>query len=127
MQSRCFRLPLLLFLLLHGSGTKAMEQPNKLDGEGGPQRCSEATTTLLQTRLNRAHGSWLSDHPQPSDFEMEAQRLNLVVKAESIKAHALKRYECSLELSMDEALAAEAMEKPVLVLSPEDTQESITP
>ena len=126
MQSRRFRLPLLLMLLL-GSGATAMEQPNKLDGEGGPQRCNEATTKLLQTRLNRAQGTWLADHPTPSDFELEAQRLNLVVKAESIKAHALRRYECSLELNMDEALAAEAMEKPVLVLSPEQTQEPISP
>ena len=126
MQSRRLRLPLLLVLLL-GSGATAMEQPNKLDGEGGPQRCNDATTKLLQTRLNRAHGSWLAGHPTPSDFELEAQHLNLVVKAESIKAHALRRYECSLELSMDEALAAAAMDKPVLVLSPEEMLEPSSP
>ena len=98
---RVIRLPLLLLLLASPAG--AMEKPEKLDGSGEAQRCSDSITKLMQTRLNRAQRAWAKTNPNPSRFEREAQHINQVVKAESIKAHALKTYECSLKLRLETA------------------------
>ena len=57
-------------------------------------------------RLERAQASWDEENPTPSDFELEAQYLNQVVKAESIKAYALQKYECRLKLSLPDEEAA---------------------
>ena len=86
-----FRLPLLLALPLLAPAVLAEE---------GPQRCSDEITRLMQIRLERAQTSWDKENPTPSDFQLEAQYLNQVVKAESIKAHALKKYECRLKLNL---------------------------
>jgi hypothetical protein len=101
---RVIRLPLLLLLL--ASPAVAMEKPEKLDGSGEAQRCSDSITKLMQTRLNRAQRAWAKTNPNPSRFEREAQHINQVVKAESIKAHALKTYECSLKLRLETAESA---------------------
>ena len=101
---RVIRLPLLLLLLASPAG--AMEKPEKLDGSGEAQRCSDSITKLMQTRLNRAQRAWAKTNPNPSRFEREAQHINQVVKAESIKAHALKTYECSLKLRLETAESA---------------------
>ena len=94
-----FRLPLLLALPLLTPAVLA---------EGGPQRCNDEITRLMQVRLERAQASWAEENPTPSDFQLEAQYLNQVVKAESIKAHALNKYECRLKLSLpDEEPAAD--------------------
>ena len=98
---RVIRLPLLLLLLASPAG--AMEKPEKLDGSGEAQRCSDSITKLMQTRLNRAQRAWAKTNPNPNRFEREAQHINQVVKAESIKAHALKTYECSLKLRLETA------------------------
>ena len=74
--------------------------------EKGPQRCNDEITRLMQIRLERAQASWEEENPTPSDFQLEAQHLNQVVKAESIKAHALKKYECRLKLSLPDEEAA---------------------
>ena len=86
-----FRLPLLLALPLLAPAVLA---------EQGPQSCSDEITRLMQVRLERAQASWDEENPTPSDFQLEAQYLNQVVKAESIKAHALQKYECRLKLSL---------------------------
>ena len=104
---RVIRLPLLLLLLATPAG--AMEKPEKLDGSGEAQRCSDSITKLMQTRLNRAQRAWAKTTPNPSRFEREAQHINQVVKAESIKAHALKTYECSLKLELETAAATSAL------------------
>jgi hypothetical protein len=92
-----FRLPLLLALPLLAPAALA---------EKGPQRCNDEITRLMQIRLERAQASWEEENPTPSDFQLEAQYLNQVVKAESIKAHALKKYECRLKLSLPDEEAA---------------------
>ena len=108
MGSRVIRLPLLLLLL--ATPATAMEKPEKLDGSGEAQRCSDSITKLMQTRLNRAQSAWAKTNPNPNRFEREAQRINQVVKAESIKAHALKTYECSLKLELETAESATSSE-----------------
>ena len=112
MGCRAIRLPLLLILLT--APATAMEKPEKLDGSGEAQRCSDAITKLMQTRLNRAQSAWAKTHPNPTAFQQEAQRINQVVKAESIKAHALKTYECALRLKLETAEAAAASEATLL-------------
>ena len=109
---RVIRLPLLLLLLASPAG--AMEKPEKLDGSGEAQRCSDSITKLMQTRLNRAQRAWAKTNPNPNRFEREAQHINRVVKAESIKAHALKTYECSLKLRLETAESAALSENILL-------------
>ena len=109
---RVIRLALLLLLLASPAG--AMEKPEKLDGSGEAQRCSDSITKLMQTRLNRAQRDWAKTNPNPSRFEREAQHINQVVKAESIKAHALKTYECSLKLRLETAESAALSENILL-------------
>ena len=92
-----FRLPLLLALPLLAQSVRAEE---------GPRRCNDEITRLMEIRLERAQAKWEEENPTPSDFQLEAQYLNQVVKAESIKAHALKKYECSLKLTLPEEEAA---------------------
>ena len=69
--------------------------------------CNDKISRLMQIRLNRYQQSWEQENPTPSDFQLEAQYLNLVVKAESIKAHALQKYECRLKLSLPDEDPAE--------------------
>jgi len=79
----------------------------ELNSTSGPGSCNDKISRLMQIRLNRYQESWEEANPTPSDFQLEAQYLNLVVKAESIKAHALKKYECRLRLSLPDEEAAE--------------------
>ena len=72
-----------------------------------PGPCNDKISRLMQIRLNRYQESWAKENPTPSTFQLEAQYLNLVVKAESIKAHALKKYECRLRLSLPDEEPAE--------------------
>ena len=92
-----FRLPLLLALPLRLCGT----------GRSRLSPCNDEITRLMEIRLERAQASWEEENPTPSDFQLEAQYLNQVVKAESIKAHALKKYECRLRLSLPDEEPAE--------------------
>tara|TARA_B100002051_G_scaffold232722_1_gene231552 strand:- start:274 stop:603 length:330 start_codon:yes stop_codon:yes gene_type:complete len=79
----------------------------ELNPASGPGSCNDKISRLMQIRLNRYQESWEEENPTPSDFQLEAQYLNLVVKAESIKAHALKKYECRLKLSLPDEEVAE--------------------
>ena len=73
-----------------GGGAFRSEQPTPL--------CSDEVTALLQTRLNRTRKALETANPKANAFELESQQMNLVVKEESLKALASRKYKCDLEL-----------------------------
>ena len=73
-----------------GGGAFRSEQPTP--------RCSDEVTALLQTRLNRARKELETANPKANAFELESQQMNLVVREESLKALASRKYKCDLEL-----------------------------
>ena len=73
-----------------GGGAFRSEQPTP--------RCSDEVTALLQTRLNRTRKALETANPKANAFELESQQMNLVVKEESLKALASRKYKCDLEL-----------------------------
>ena len=93
----------LIACLNYASKSYSSEVLNTPSGDG---LCNDKISRLMQIRLNRYQESWEEENPTPSDFQLEAQYLNLVVKAESIKAHALVKYECRLKLTLPDEEAS---------------------
>ena len=97
---------LSLLLLVSLNYTSKSYSSEALNTQSGNGLCNDKISRLMQIRLNRYQESWEKENPTPSDFQLEAQYLNLVVKAESIKAHALVKYECRLKLTLPDEEAS---------------------
>jgi hypothetical protein len=93
-------LALALALGLAVTGTPLAAQPGggAFRSEQPTPRCSDEVTALLQTRLNRARKELETANPKANAFELESQQMNLVVREESLKALASRKYKCDLEL-----------------------------
>lgn len=96
------RLPFILlsWFAFTAATALALERSDGFRPEGAGPRCSAEIIQLLQTRLNRIDKRWQENHPKATSLELEAQQVNQVVQAEAIKAHALKRYNCELQLTL---------------------------
>ena len=94
------RLVLALALGLGLTGAPLAAQPGggAFRSEQPTPRCSDEVTALLQTRLNRTRKVLETANPKANDFELESQQMSLVVKEESLKALASRKYKCDLEL-----------------------------
>jgi len=89
---------LTLGLAVTGTPVAAQSGGGAFRAEQPTPRCSDEVTALLQTRLNRTRKELETANPKANAFELESQQMSLVVKEESLKALASRKYKCDLEL-----------------------------